>query len=85
MDIKCRTAHSTRATTFFKKAALKKHHVCVALEINGIHPTYNVAPRKIFMETFNLPLFRAGAVLKNLNLDLSYVHTVANPYPGAMG
>jgi hypothetical protein len=42
----------------------------VALEINGIHPTYNVAPRKRFIKG-------ARAILKSLRLAISYVHTQA--------
>jgi hypothetical protein len=45
---------------------LKRHIVCVALEINGIHPTYNVAPRIKFMIHSGCQWLPAGPLLKSL-------------------
>jgi hypothetical protein len=82
----CPHSGCKRTRAFSRVDALQHHIVCVALEINGIHPTYNVAPRKGVIKTFTLPLAGAGAVLKRLVLapGLSYVQTVADPSPNAI-
>jgi hypothetical protein len=70
-----------RTPAFSRVDTLERHIVCVALEINGIHPTYNVAPRRGFIKG-------ARAVLKSLRLALSNVHTQAvrenEPIPDSM-
>jgi hypothetical protein len=79
--LKCPHSGCEGTPAFSRVDALQRHIVCVALEINDIHPTNNVAPRKGIMKG-------ARAVLKSLRLALSNVHTQAvrdsQPFPDSI-